>query len=104
MQEAELILSDSGGIQEEAAAIGAPLLVLREKTERPECIASGNARLVGTSSERIVAEVRRLFDNPFERLAMARPAFPFGDGDAAPRIAAIIKEWLGSRRGSQLAV
>ena len=97
MREADLVLSDSGGIQEEAAALGTPLLVLREKTERPECIASGNARLVGTSADRIVAEVRRLLENPSERLAMARPALPFGDGHAAPRIAAIIKRWLEAR-------
>ena len=97
MQEAELILSDSGGIQEEAAALGAPLLILREKTERPECIESGNARLVGTSTERIIAEVRRLFENPFERLAMARPAFPFGDGSAGQLIASIIEGWLERR-------
>jgi UDP-N-acetylglucosamine 2-epimerase (non-hydrolysing) len=97
MSVAELVLSDSGGIQEEATALGAPLLVLREKTERPECIESGNARLVGTSTERIVAEVRRLLDNPYERLAMARPAFPFGDGHAAGRIASIIDRWLKSQ-------
>jgi UDP-N-acetylglucosamine 2-epimerase (non-hydrolysing) len=97
MRDADLILSDSGGIQEEAAALGAPLLVLREKTERPECIASGNARLVGTSADRIVAEVRRLLENPYERLAMARPAFPFGDGRAAARIAEIIDRWLEER-------
>ena len=97
MRDADLILSDSGGIQEEAAALGAPLLVLREKTERPECVASGNARLVGTSAERIVAEVRQLLENPYERLAMARPAFPFGDGHAAPRIAEIIDRWLQER-------
>jgi UDP-N-acetylglucosamine 2-epimerase (non-hydrolysing) len=94
MREVDLILSDSGGIQEEATALGTPLLVLREKTERPEAIASGNARLVGTSSDRIIAEVRRLLDNPFERLAMARPAFPFGDGHAAPRIAELIHRFL----------
>jgi UDP-N-acetylglucosamine 2-epimerase (non-hydrolysing) len=98
MRDAELVLSDSGGIQEEAAALGTPLLVLREKTERPEVIASGNARLVGTSAERIVAEVRRLLANPFERLAMARPAFPYGRGDAAPQIAQIIKQWLENHR------
>jgi UDP-N-acetylglucosamine 2-epimerase (non-hydrolysing) len=97
MCDADLVLSDSGGIQEEAPALGAPLLILREKTERPECIASGNARLVGTSTEQIVAEVRRLLANPFERLAMARPAFPFGDGRAGPRIAAIIMTWLQQR-------
>ena len=97
MREADLMLSDSGGIQEEALALGTPLLVLREKTERPEAIASGNARLVGTSADRIVAEVRRLLENPYERLAMARPAFPFGDGRAAPRIAEIIGRWLEQR-------
>jgi len=97
MCDAELVLSDSGGIQEEAPALGAPLLILREKTERPECVASGNARLVGTSTERIVAEVRQLLENPFERLAMARPAFPFGDGHAASRIAGIIISWLQQR-------
>jgi UDP-N-acetylglucosamine 2-epimerase (non-hydrolysing) len=95
---ANLMLSDSGGIQEEAAALGTPLLVLREKTERPECIASGNARLVGTSTDRIVAEVRRLLAKPSELLMMAIPAFPFGNGDAAPRIAVIIEHWLESRR------
>ena len=94
MREVDLILSDSGGIQEEATALGTPLLVLREKTERPEAIASGNARLVGTSSDRIIAEVRRLLENPYERLAMARPAFPFGDGHAAPRIAEVIHRFL----------
>jgi UDP-N-acetylglucosamine 2-epimerase (non-hydrolysing) len=97
MCDAELVLSDSGGIQEEAPALGAPLLILREKTERPECIVSGNARLVGTSTERILAEVRHLLENPFERLAMARPAFPFGDGQAGPRIAAVIDRWLRNR-------
>src|SRR5439155_21674792 len=95
--DADLVLSVSGGIQGEAPAVGDPLLIFREKTGRPECVASGNARLVGTSTERIVAEVRRLIENPFERLAMARPAFPFGDGRAAPRIAAIIKQWLDAR-------
>ena len=97
MVEADLMLSDSGGIQEEATALGTPLLILREKTERPEAIGSGNARLVGTSSDRIVAEVRRLLENPYERRAMARPAFPFGDGRAAPRIAEIIDRWLEER-------
>ena len=65
-----------------------------------KCIASGNARLVGTSTERIVAEVRRLLGDPSTPGAMRRPAFPYGDGDAAPRIAAIIERWLGSRRRS----
>jgi UDP-N-acetylglucosamine 2-epimerase (non-hydrolysing) len=97
IRDSDLVLSDSGGIQEEAPTLGTPLLVLREKTERPEAISSGNARLVGTCAERIVAETRRLLDNPVERASMARPAFPFGDGRAGPRIAAIIERWLRQR-------
>jgi UDP-N-acetylglucosamine 2-epimerase (non-hydrolysing) len=94
VRDAELVLSDSGGIQEEAPALGTPLLVLRDKTERPEALASGNARLVGTSRDRIVAETRHLLENPQERAKMARRAYPFGDGRAAPRIASIIEDWL----------
>ncbi len=94
MRHADLILSDSGGVQEEAPTIGVPLLVLRDKTERPEALASGNAVLVGTSSERIVAEVRRLHRDRAALARMARPAAPFGDGRAAPRIAGLIRQWL----------
>jgi UDP-N-acetylglucosamine 2-epimerase (non-hydrolysing) len=97
MRDAELILSDSGGIQEEAPALGTPLLVLREKTERPEGIATGNMRLVGTSTDRIVSEARRLLNDPIALAAMSRRAYPYGDGRAAPRIAAIIEEWLERR-------
>ena len=101
MRDSDLILSDSGGIQEEAPALGVPLLVLREKTERPEGIATGNMRLVGTCSDTIVREVWRLFSSPLAYAAMARAAFPYGDGRAAPRIAAIIDQWLGmTRRGT----
>ena len=97
MRSSDLILSDSGGIQEEAPALGKPLLILREKTERPEGIATGNARLVGTDSGRIVAEASRLLSDPLALAAMSRRSFPFGDGRAAPRIAAIIEEWLERR-------
>ncbi len=97
MRDADLILSDSGGIQEEAPAVGTPLLVLREKTERPEGVASGNMRLVGTSTERISAEARRLLEDRVALVAMSRPSFPYGDGRAAPRIAAIIEQWLEKR-------
>jgi UDP-N-acetylglucosamine 2-epimerase (non-hydrolysing) len=97
MRDADLILSDSGGIQEEAPALGTPLLVLRDKTERPEAIATGNARLVGTDSARIVAEVRRLLGDPVARAAMSRPSLPFGDGSAAPRIASIVEDWLSTQ-------
>jgi UDP-N-acetylglucosamine 2-epimerase (non-hydrolysing) len=94
MRDADLVLSDSGGIQEEAPTLGVPLLVLRDKTERPEGIAAGNARLVGTSRERIVSEARSLLSDPVALEAMSRRSFPYGDGHAAPRIAAIIEEWL----------
>jgi UDP-N-acetylglucosamine 2-epimerase (non-hydrolysing) len=97
IRESDLVLSDSGGIQEEAPSLGTPLLVLRDKTERPEAVASGNARLVGTSAERIVRETRRLLDNPGELASMARRCFPFGDGRAGPRIAAIVEDWLERR-------
>ena len=99
MRDCDLILSDSGGIQEEAPVLGTPLLVLRDKTERPEGIASGNSRLVGTDTGAIVEEVRRVLSDPAAWAAMAKKALPYGDGQAAPRIAAIIEDWL-ERRGA----
>jgi UDP-N-acetylglucosamine 2-epimerase (non-hydrolysing) len=101
VRDSDLVLSDSGGIQEEAPALGVPLLVLRDKTERPEGIATGNARLVGTETARIVGEARRLLNDPLALAAMSHRAFPYGDGRAAPRIAAIIEDWLDRRRGEQ---
>jgi len=97
MRDADLVLSDSGGVQEEAPGLGVPLLVLRDKTERPEGIAAGSSRLVGTGRDRIVAEVRSLLDNPAALAAMSRPVRPFGDGRAGPRIAQIIMSWLQQR-------
>ena len=94
MRDCDLILSDSGGIQEEAPALGIPLLVLRDKTERPEGIAAGTAILVGTDRARIVAEARRILDDAKTRAAMARQVFPFGDGKAGERIAAIVERRL----------
>jgi UDP-N-acetylglucosamine 2-epimerase (non-hydrolysing) len=94
MRDATLVLSDSGGIQEEAPALGVPLLVLREKTERPEGLQGGSTRLVGTSAERIVEEVERLLADPIALGAMSRQSFPYGDGRSATRIAAIIEDWL----------
>jgi UDP-N-acetylglucosamine 2-epimerase (non-hydrolysing) len=70
------------------------LLVLRDKTERPEGIAAGNAKLVGTDRARIVSGTRRLLSDDAARSAMSRRSFPFGDGRAAPRIAAIIERWI----------
>jgi UDP-N-acetylglucosamine 2-epimerase (non-hydrolysing) len=90
MQRAELILTDSGGIQEEAPSLGKPVLVLRETTERPEAVAAGTALLVGTSREAIVREVRRLLADRGAREAMARAHNPYGDGKAAIRIVAAL--------------
>lgn len=104
MRDCDLILSDSGGIQEEAPALGTPLLVLRDKTERPEGLASGNALLVGTGTARIVEEVSRLLADPVALAAMARRALPYGDGRAAPRIAAIIEKWLEARDAHPSAI
>jgi UDP-N-acetylglucosamine 2-epimerase (non-hydrolysing) len=95
----DVVLSDSGGMQEECPALGVPLLVLRDKTERPEGLASGTTLLVGTDRERIVATVLRLLD-PAAHAAMARVALPFGDGHAAARIAAAMLDHLASRRAA----
>ncbi len=98
MDESWLILSDSGGLQEEAPALGRPLLVLRDVTERPEALATGNAELVGTDPERILAAVAGLLEDRQRYARMARPAFPFGDGRASERIVEAIEQWLGERR------
>ena len=98
MRHATLILSDSGGIQEEAPALGVPLLVLREKTERPEGVVSGNIRLVGTDTDVIVAAVKGLLEDEEAYAAMARPALPFGDGYAAERIAELVVAHLAGER------
>ena len=90
MQKAYLIVTDSGGIQEEAPGLGKPVLVTRDTTERPEAIEAGTARLIGTSSEALVASVTELLDNPTAYAAMAQAKNPFGDGKAAPRILARI--------------
>ena len=97
MRDADLILSDSGGIQEEAPALGVPLLVLREKTERPEAISAGAACLVGTQTRRIITQAQRVLGDPVARATMSRRVYPFGDGRAARRIAAIITAWLEQR-------
>ena len=87
---AHIVLTDSGGVQEEAPVLGVPVLVLRDRTERPEGVAAGTARLIGTRAQRIVAEACRLLDNPAAHARMARAHSPYGDGRAAERIADII--------------
>ena len=86
MSDATLILTDSGGLQEEAPSLGKPVLVMRETTERPEAIEAGTARLVGTDPERIIAAVSALLDDPSEYAVMANAANPFGDGHASANI------------------
>jgi len=90
MDRAHLVLTDSGGVQEEAPTFGKPLLVLRDVTERPEGVAAGVARLIGTSEQRLVDETRRLLDSPREYREMAQGANPYGDGQASRRIADLL--------------
>jgi UDP-N-acetylglucosamine 2-epimerase (non-hydrolysing) len=96
MQRAYLILSDSGGVQEEAPALGKPVLVLRRETERPEAVEEGVVKLVGPDYERIVTEAQRLLDDQEAYRAMARGVSPYGDGKAAGRIARILREALSA--------
>jgi len=86
----ELVLTDSGGVQEEAPSLGKPVLVMRETTERPEGIEAGTARLVGTNKDRIVSEIFSLLDDEEAYAAMARAHNPFGDGTAGTQIAEIV--------------
>jgi UDP-N-acetylglucosamine 2-epimerase (non-hydrolysing) len=86
MKRCSLILTDSGGVQEEAPTLGVPVLVLRDVTERPDALESGTARLVGTDTRTIVDETLRLLTDPVARSAMARPSNVYGDGHAAERI------------------
>jgi UDP-N-acetylglucosamine 2-epimerase (non-hydrolysing) len=92
---AEIMLTDSGGVQEEAPALGKPVLVMRETTERPEGVAAGTARLVGTSAERIVTEISTLLDDREAYEAMARAHNPFGDGQTARRIVELLANEVG---------
>jgi UDP-N-acetylglucosamine 2-epimerase (non-hydrolysing) len=86
MKRSTIILTDSGGIQEEAPSFGIPVLVLRETTERPEGVEAGTLKLVGTETSHIVQEARRLLDDESEYVKMAKASNPYGDGHAAERI------------------
>lgn len=92
MKRAYIILTDSGGVQEEAPALGKPVLVLRDETERPEAVEQGVVKLVGTNYERIVDETQRLLDDESAYRAMARGVSPYGDGHAAERIVKTLRE------------
>lgn len=93
IQRCYLLLTDSGGLQEEAPSLGKPVLVLRETTERPEAIASGTAKLVGTNPTHILAAASELLSNPSVYNAMATAVNPFGDGHAAERILQIVENY-----------
>lgn len=92
MKQSYLILTDSGGVQEEAPALGKPVLVLRDETERPEAVEQGVVKLVGPNYEPIVNEAQRLLDDEEAYKAMARGISPYGDGHAAERIAKVLRE------------
>jgi len=93
MKRSTLVLTDSGGLQEEAPGLGKPVLVLREVTERPEAVEAGTVRIVGTDRMRIVNGARLLLDNPAEYQKMARAVNPYGDGHAAERIVKALLEF-----------
>jgi len=95
MKQAYLILTDSGGVQEEAPALGKPVLVLRNKTERPEAVEEGVVKLVGTEKSRIVSEAQVLLDSEEAYREMAKGSSPYGDGHASARIVNILKEHFG---------
>jgi UDP-N-acetylglucosamine 2-epimerase (non-hydrolysing) len=92
MQASWIVVTDSGGLQEEAPALGKPVLVLRDVTERPEAIASGAVTLVGTDRSRILQAIDKLYTDPAAYARMAKPVFPYGDGKAAGRIVAAIRQ------------
>jgi UDP-N-acetylglucosamine 2-epimerase (non-hydrolysing) len=94
MDRSTLILTDSGGIQEEAPSLGKPVLVMRDTTERPEAVAAGTVKLVGTDADRIVAQARALLTDPNAYQVMARAHNPYGDGQACQRIAQALQAVL----------
>jgi UDP-N-acetylglucosamine 2-epimerase (non-hydrolysing) len=101
MRRASLLLTDSGGIQEEGPSLGKPVIVMRAKTERPEAVEAGTVRLAGTDEERIVAEVSRILDDPQLCDSMSRVHNPYGDGRASERVAAATIAFLCGKRVSE---
>jgi UDP-N-acetylglucosamine 2-epimerase (non-hydrolysing) len=99
MNESYLILTDSGGVQEEAPSLGKPVLVMRNHTERPEGVKAGTVRLVGTDRRRIVTEITRLLEDPRHYDRMSRAHNPYGDGRACPRIIRHIRAFLNDGGG-----
>jgi UDP-N-acetylglucosamine 2-epimerase (non-hydrolysing) len=101
MNAAYIILTDSGGMQEEAPSLGKPVLVLRDTTERPEAIQAGTVKLVGTIQEHVYQAARELLLDRRQYDKMAQAINPYGDGKAAPRIVNVIKDFLYVRIGAQ---
>jgi UDP-N-acetylglucosamine 2-epimerase (non-hydrolysing) len=100
MKRADIILTDSGGVQEEAPSLGKPVLVLRDETERPEAVEAGVARLVGRDRKGIVETAQLLLDNPNFYREMAVGASPYGDGKASARIRDLLQAFLGEKIGA----
>ncbi|MDX2096827.1 MAG: UDP-N-acetylglucosamine 2-epimerase (non-hydrolyzing), partial [Leptolyngbyaceae cyanobacterium bins.59] len=96
IQRCYLLLTDSGGLQEEAPSLGKPVLVLRETTERPEAVTAGTARLIGTQTQSIVTNTSELLSQPIAYQEMANAVNPFGDGKASQRILEIVEQYFGS--------
>jgi len=91
MSQCYLVLTDSGGIQEEAPSLGKPVLVMRDTTERPEAVSSGNVILVGSNRKEIVSNVKRLFSDQIAYQTMSKAANPYGNGTSSQQIVNIIK-------------
>lgn len=95
MEKSTIVLTDSGGIQEEAPGLGKPVLVMRDTTERPEALDAGTVKLVGTDYDKIVSGVSQLLDDPQAYAAMSQAVNPYGDGEACGRIVNALLYRLG---------
>jgi UDP-N-acetylglucosamine 2-epimerase (non-hydrolysing) len=102
MSRAHIILTDSGGIQEEAPSLGKPVLVMRNVTERPEALSAGTVRLVGTNKNKIVSAIDELLQNDILYNKMSRAHNPYGDGQASQRITSKIMHYFASQETEQL--
>lgn len=91
MEKSNIVLTDSGGIQEEAPGLGKPVLVMRDTTERPEALSAGTVKLVGTDFDKIVNEVSALLDDPSHYNRMSKAVNPYGDGNACKRIISMLR-------------
>ena len=98
MRRAYILITDSGGIQEEGPSLGKPVLVMREKTERPEAVEAGTVKLVGTDPAAIAGEAGLLLDDPAEYARRSRVHNPYGDGQASSRIARSIRDFFANGR------